>query len=137
MSFRRLSRRRLEDIIYNFNKLRNHFNSLRDTCVIVEGYSDYQVLKQLNFNTPIYIINSLKFKEIYERNYERIVILTDWDREGIKIYERLKYKLSSLGFLIDDYSRDLFIKTLKLFGSSVYVACKNLIKYLMDFKYEI
>jgi len=127
MNLGKLSRREIEEASTVKERIVKYFNSLIDTCIVVEGQSDLEELRKLNINIPIYVCNSPNFKSIYNKgSFKRIVILTDWDRKGIVLYKNLKRRFESLGFVIDEYSRELFRNTTKRFGIAVEEICRNI-----------
>ncbi|MFH0870835.1 MAG: hypothetical protein V1866_07320 [archaeon] len=82
----------------------------KDTLIIVEGVNDRRALTELGFsrimtlNRPLYaVVESIEEK--------RVVILTDLDSEGKKLYRKLKSTLSERGIFVDDKLRNLLSKT--------------------------
>lgn len=115
-----------ENIINNINKLIKYINSLYNTCIIVEGQNDKKALELLNVSIPIYIYNSHIITHIYNNKYNRIIILTDWDKKGNLIYINLKRKLESLGLCVDEEVRRIFRTSTRDLGVTVEEICKKI-----------
>jgi len=97
-----------------------------DFLIIVEGIKDKRALAELGFsriatlNKPLYAVA----ESVEEK---RVVILTDLDSEGKKLYRQLKSALNERGVFVDDKLRNLLLRTdLK--------QTEGLTKYLKRFK---
>lgn len=78
--------------------------------VIVEGRKDKKSLQELGLNNII-MLNSKPLFEIVESiNSKKVVLLTDLDAEGKKLYGMLKSGLTSHGIQTDDQLRRLLLK---------------------------
>jgi len=99
------------------------------SLIIVEGYKDKKALLNLGFeNKKIIVMKKPIFsitEEILKRKEElikkglrkeefEIIILTDLDKEGKKLYSRLKSELQSFGLVINDTLRNFLFKKTKL-----------------------
>ncbi len=82
--------------------------------VIVEGKKDRIALEQLGLSR-IFVLNEGGMG-LYERIEEispdkkTIVILTDLDKKGRKLYKLLKNELSKRGLKINNHLRDLLVR---------------------------
>lgn len=81
---------------------------------IVEGKNDFLSLKKLGvkrimqYNGPLYrLIEKVS-------NNKKIVILTDLDKEGRKLYGQIAKGLSERGVIIDNYFREYIFKNTKV-----------------------
>ena len=83
--------------------------------IIVEGKKDKDSLKKFGI-TNIVTIN----KPIYElvehivNNYKEVIILTDLDKQGKKLYSTLKHNLQKSGVKIDSKFREFLHKNTRL-----------------------
>lgn len=79
--------------------------------IIVEGKKDKEALEKLGVKNivclsgPIYKV----IEDISEKTKE-VIILTDLDREGKKLYHRLKHNLQKHGVRVDNYFREFLFK---------------------------
>ena len=71
------------------------------TVILVEGKRDKESLIKLGVKGEIYVINNGKStvenSEILAERYEKVVILTDWDRTGGRLARAFSEQLNSLG----------------------------------------
>jgi 5S rRNA maturation endonuclease (ribonuclease M5) len=91
-------------------------NKLRDSkkLVIVEGEKDKEALQKLGIKNVVAISRKPLFEFIEEisNKYTEVIILTDLDSEGRKLYSKLKHNLQKNGVKIDNQFREiLFRKT--------------------------
>src|SRR3989338_8897687 len=79
--------------------------------IIVEGKKDKAALEKIGAKKVFQIKGPLfKFIESLEE-FDSVVILTDLDKEGKKIYGKLAGPLSQRGVKIDNYFREFLLKT--------------------------
>ena len=84
--------------------------------ILVEGKKDQIALNNLGINNII----TLKQKPIYKvveeisENSKEVIILTDLDAEGRKLYSKLKYGLQKHGIKIDNKFREFLFKKIKI-----------------------
>ncbi len=84
--------------------------------ILVEGKKDLKALKDIGIENKI---ETLKGKPLYKvaedaARCKRIIILTDLDSEGKKLYGRLSTYLQSHGCEIDNKFREFLLKKTKL-----------------------
>ncbi|MEK6835798.1 MAG: toprim domain-containing protein [Nanoarchaeota archaeon] len=85
------------------------------SLIIVEGKKDKIALNKLgienvnSINEPIYLV----IEKLVNHNKE-IIILTDLDREGKKIYAKLKHEFQRYGIKINNKYRKFLIKHTKI-----------------------
>jgi len=85
------------------------------SLIIVEGKKDKLALNKLgienvnSINEPIYLV----IEKLVNYNKE-IIILTDLDKMGKKLYARLKRDLTERGITIDNYFREFLFKHTRL-----------------------
>jgi len=101
---RRLGRKlkaELEEIITTLEKLRNDADEA--TVILVEGQKDKRALKQLGVTGRILSLQEFR-KEIQTYlNAERVILLLDFDEEGMSMYKRLKTRLEQQGFRVETF----------------------------------
>ena len=95
----------MKDIFEWIEELKNS-----DKLIIVEGKKDKKALEKLDIKNiktikgPLYkFIESIKSKEV--------ILLLDLDKEGKKLYKRLKTQLQKRGIKIDHKFREFLFKT--------------------------
>lgn len=101
----------LENII----KLRNKVS--RDTHIIVEGKKDKTALEKFRFENILTISgksNERIIETIKTKKAVRVVILTDFDKEGQKKHKELKRLFEKNGIKIDFTIRNNFEKMFKV-----------------------
>ena len=79
------------------------------TKIIVEGKKDKESLMKLGLSNII-VLNKPLYAVTESIDDETVVILTDLDPEGRKLYHKLKSWLSSRGVKVDDTLRRLLFK---------------------------
>jgi 5S rRNA maturation endonuclease (ribonuclease M5) len=85
------------------------------TPLIVEGKKDKASLNKLGLTNIITIEGPLyQVVEDIAAKHKRVIILTDLDPEGRKLYSTLQKDLSSHGVQIDDKFREFLFKKTKL-----------------------
>jgi 5S rRNA maturation endonuclease (ribonuclease M5) len=90
----------------------SYMESLSDVCVIVEGINDVRALKDIGVGVVEPIRGELSlFAERIASTHKRVVILTDLDSEGKKLYSALKKCFERLGVRVDDRPRELLFYT--------------------------
>ncbi len=102
---------------YN-QRLQNEIEKFKDYIMIVEGKKDVNALKSLGFQ-KVYALHipSIPIRERVEQimllinKKEKICILTDLDKKGRQLYEKLKPIFQELGAHLDSSFRGILIKT--------------------------
>ncbi len=94
------------------------FDELRDTdkMVIVEGVKDKKALEAIGVKR-VYCLNKAPLYKIVEEIAgcgSRVIILTDLDSEGRRLYGKLKTQLQHLGVEVDNYFREFLFKNTKI-----------------------
>jgi len=95
----------------------------KETVIIVEGRRDYRTLKNLGVNTDKIILYSINSKEklakILEKS-ERVIVFTDFDKEGMKIEKEIKNLCQSIGIQFDvKIKREFFRRLREITGKSI------------------
>ncbi len=102
-----------------FNQqLKQQIEKFKDYIIIVEGKKDVQSLKSLGFQ-KVYALHipGMPIRERVEQimsiinKKEKICILTDLDKKGRQLYEKLKPIFQELGAHLDSSLRGILIKT--------------------------
>ncbi len=89
------------------NKLKNS-----DKLIIVEGKKDKTALEELGIGKIVCLKNAI-YKEVekaVDNGNKEIVILTDLDKMGKKLYSKLKRGLTERGITVDNYFREFLFK---------------------------
>ncbi len=98
-------------------KLRNEIERYRNYIIIVEGKKDVDALKAFGFeNVHAIHQNSVPLRERVEQimafvgRKDRVCILTDFDRRGKILYEKIKPIFQELGAHLDSSFRGILLK---------------------------
>ncbi len=86
---------------------------LSDVEIVVEGSKDVQSLKGVGVRGK-FTLASLLLRDIKNEGCQRVegrtfIILTDFDKEGVMLYKRLKGIITELGGKLDDFPRKQYI----------------------------
>jgi len=84
--------------------------------IIVEGKEDKRALGNLGLVNVIQLGRKPLYKvvEIVVKKGEEVIILTDLDKEGKKIYSRLNHEMGQFGVKIDNRFRNFLFKSTQL-----------------------
>ncbi|MBN1157592.1 toprim domain-containing protein [Candidatus Woesearchaeota archaeon] len=87
-----------------------------DKLIIVEGKKDLGALRGVGIRNRVETLDGNPLYKVAEDTapYKYIIILTDLDKEGRKIYGRLSAYLQSHGCEIDNRFREFLLKKTKL-----------------------
>ncbi|MFQ6020428.1 MAG: toprim domain-containing protein [Candidatus Aenigmatarchaeota archaeon] len=86
-------------------KLLELFKNIKDRPVIVEGKRDKKVLRSFKFTKIFTIEKGLYETSLKLKKFKKIMIFTDFDREGKEINKKLTLFLQSQGCKVDIVSR--------------------------------
>ena len=91
----------------------NARSSPLDVEIVVEGSRDVKALKGVGIKGK-FTLASLLLRDIKNEGCKRVggktfIILTDFDREGVLLYKRLKKVITELGGKLDDFPRKQYI----------------------------
>jgi len=86
----------------------------KEKAVIVEGIKDKRVLEELGFKNIITLNGKPLFKIIEELNCKEIILLVDLDKEGRKLYSKLKSLCNRNGIKVDNRFRNYLFKETKI-----------------------
>jgi 5S rRNA maturation endonuclease (ribonuclease M5) len=99
----------MEELIIEINKLKEK------KLIIVEGKKDIIALTKFGINNVIEINGPLEiFSEKIAKKYKEIILLTDLDKEGKKLYSKLNSYLRQQGVNIDNEFRNFLLKKTKI-----------------------
>ncbi len=113
---RRLGRRlkaELEEMLAVVEKLKQEMDEA--TVILVEGLRDKQALQQLGIMGRILSLHEFKKEVGAYLNAERIILLLDFDEEGIEMYKRVKTRLEQQGFKVENFYHNRF-RGMRRFG---------------------
>ncbi len=85
-------------------------------AVVVEGSHDKKTFKLLGFKKPILMCSKLsnnQLTDIAAKKFSKVVILTDFDEEGIRLNKSLSKLFEKRGIKVDNFFRRKFYKLLK------------------------
>ncbi|MFT4304718.1 MAG: toprim domain-containing protein [Candidatus Woesearchaeota archaeon] len=98
------------ELIDEINKLK-----ISNKLIIVEGKKDIIALNKFGIKNIIEIKGPLEiFSEHIANKFKEVIILTDLDIEGKKLYSKLNKYLSHQGVIIDNNFRNYLYKKTKL-----------------------
>ena len=99
-----------EALLLEIDKLK-----LSNKPIIVEGKKDKVALLKLGITNTFTIKEPLfKLCENLAKKYHTVIILTDLDKEGKRLYSKLKKNLERNGIKVDDDFRRYLFKETKL-----------------------
>jgi len=104
-------------------KILDTIDEVEDTPVIVEGLKDRRALRSLGVKHIITLKKPL-FQVIEELDVKEVLILTDFDKEGKRLYRKLCRECTRWGIKIDNQLRNFLLKETPL------VHIEGLPKYL-------
>ena len=82
--------------------------------IIVEGKKDKRALENLEIRNVIAISRKPLYLFVETIHAKEVIILTDLDKTGKKIYSTLKHKLQEKGVKVDNYFREYLFKHAKI-----------------------
>ena len=88
-----------------------------DKAIVVEGRKDREALRQLGVKTEVIELNNRALYKVIESiadNHKRVIILTDLDRQGKRLYSILKSGLLERGVEVDNIFREFLFKKTRL-----------------------
>lgn len=103
------------EIYHELEKLTSEMNYTVDLA-IVEGPHDKKSLKILGYNRPILLCSKRSHNELVDliaKKYSNIVVLTDFDEQGIILNKKLSDLFEKRGVKVDKFYRTRFLKLLK------------------------
>ncbi|MBW2970670.1 toprim domain-containing protein [Candidatus Woesearchaeota archaeon] len=86
-----------------------------EELIVVEGKKDKAALESLGV-TNIRCLSNPLFQEVEDivKEHKKVIILTDLDKEGKKIYGRLRKDFNRFGVDVDNKFREWLFKNTKL-----------------------
>lgn len=91
--------------------------NLSEKPIIVEGPNDEKALRELGIDNRIYQLSKRPLFQVIEAvtgNERQVIILTDLDKEGKKLYGTLSSGLQNHGVEIDNRFREWLFKNSKV-----------------------
>ena len=118
----RAERERFEEFVEVWSELK-HGTARPGAVVLVEGEKDRRALLRLGLTTPIMLVHQGQrlpaIAQSVAKVHERAVVLTDWDRKGGQLAERLSTLLSGVDIEVDREIRQRLARVLR--GELVHV----------------
>ncbi|MEM2225674.1 MAG: hypothetical protein QXU87_10410 [Candidatus Caldarchaeum sp.] len=112
-----------------YEKIKKIFDQLaaeseEGAAVLVEGVRDERVLRMIGFKGRVILASRLRGE--VERMPKKVILLLDFDREGLKNMKRLAKTLSSAGVKVDD-SYHKRLRILKRYGITTVESLRSLL----------
>lgn len=85
--------------------------------VIVEGIKDKEALEFFEIKNKIFTLSKKPIFAVVEdviKDFGEVVILTDFDKEGKKLYGRLRSNFERFDCVVDNYFREFLQKNLRI-----------------------
>jgi len=100
-----------EELLEWIDKIKNS-----DKIVIVEGREDKAALQRLGITNILQLNKKPLYKVVEEliQKAKEVIILTDLDKEGKKLYGKLNHDLQRFGVKVDNRFREFLFKKTKL-----------------------
>ena len=97
------------------NSLEDWVEKLKDSnkLIIVEGKKDRKALKDLGIS-KIITISSSPLLDIEKISEKEVIILTDLDRHGKKLYSKLRHTLQRRGIKINKQFREFLFRSTRI-----------------------
>lgn len=97
----------------NLEIIRENLSEIKDNnyLVIVEGKKDKKALSYFGIEKIMPLDNKPLFKIVEEINEKDVVILTDLDAEGKKLFNKFRYQLQRRGIRLHNNIRNSLFKT--------------------------
>ncbi len=96
----------------------NFLRILRESnkTIIVEGKKDKEALNKIGVKKVVTLSKKPVYKVVEDtaKNNKEVIILTDLDKEGKKLFGKLNSGLQSLGVRVDKRPREFLFKKTKL-----------------------
>ncbi len=95
------------------NKIQEEIQKIIEnkSLVIVEGKKDKESLNNLGIENVIYLKNKPLFEFVENLDEKDVVILTDLDLEGRKLFSKLRHLLQRRGFNINNNLRNVLFRS--------------------------
>ncbi len=84
-------------------------NEFRGMLILVEGARDVKTLRKFGISGPILCIKSWRYSDLIEYislRYSRVLILSDWDPEGERIFYKMMKDLEECGVKVERAYRE-------------------------------
>jgi len=116
-----------EELIEDVRKVLKHFSDAAEegAVVLVEGPRDIEALRMLGFTGTILSLSHLDDWVKANPPPRKIILLMDFDREGVEIVRRLEKRLTAQGYRVDTAGHKRLM-ALKRVGITTVEAMKNL-----------
>ena len=85
-------------------------------AVVIEGPHDRRTLNRLGYRKPILLCSKLSHSELIDlisEKFSNVVVLTDFDEEGVQLNRKLSKLLERRGVKVDRFYRRRFRRLLK------------------------
>lgn len=94
------------------NTLEEWIVSLKQSrkLILVEGQKDKHALKEVGINNILCVSKTPTYQTIEKIHDKEVIILTDLDPEGKKLYSTLRHHLQKHGIKVDQMFREFLFK---------------------------
>ncbi len=111
-------------------------NNIEGLIIVVEGVSDRDGLRSIGINREIVVYNERYFwSKILKgtSTSKKILILTDFDREGEEINSRIEKRIETYGYIVLREWRRRFRSYTAGLGQEIYEIARSVYKLQRDF----
>jgi|Deesub1362A_J573_1020465.scaffolds.fasta_scaffold00001_383 5S rRNA maturation endonuclease (ribonuclease M5) len=125
--------------LQRFLKIRDlisSLNEIEELIIVVEGTSDRDGLKTIGINKEIIVYNERSFWSKILRETatsKKILILTDFDREGEEINDRIEKRIETYGYVILREWRRRFRSDTVGLGQEIYEIARSIYRLQREF----
>ena len=103
------------EVYHELEELVSEMNYTVD-AVVIEGPHDRRTLNRLGYRKPILLCSKVSHSELVDlisEKFSNVVVLTDFDEEGVQLNRRLSKLLERRGVKVDRFYRRRFRRLLK------------------------
>ncbi|MDH5439229.1 MAG: hypothetical protein OEY31_01320 [Candidatus Bathyarchaeota archaeon] len=107
--------RRRYEVYHELEELVSEMNYTVDV-VVIEGPHDRRTLTRLGYRKPILLCSKVSHSELVDlisEKFSNVVVLTDFDEEGVQLNRRLSKLVERRGVKVDRFYRRRFRRLLK------------------------
>ena len=130
--------RRREELsrIFRIKTLIDNINKIEKLAIIVEGVTDKDALKLIGIEKQILVYNDKRFWEkLFDifLTHQRILVLTDFDREGESLNTKIAKRVDEYGIMIMEKLRRKFRMETRGMGHEIYEIARSIYRLQKDY----